>query len=223
MYKFFIFSILSLVFVSCGKPLIPVTKTYEIEVPLETQSELNFCLPTSVLMCAKYFAKEVGWYSEDFKNLDSPTQEKFIYDYLKKNSGLTFYPNSQDSAPTAISKFLYNYLNISNKEIAILDTSLWCEENFGALKLMVEQIKFEQKPVIAVINREDSSGNSDNSNQTHAVVIVGIQENVNTDEVTKIFYNDPWYGYRNKSKSSWQNVSCLKTFDYLTLYFSTYN
>ena len=64
--------------------MLPVTKTYEIEVPLETQVELNFCLPTSVLMCAKYFAKEVGWYSENFKNLNSPTQEKFIYDYLKK-------------------------------------------------------------------------------------------------------------------------------------------
>lgn len=213
----FLYFFLPFIFISCGNPLLVATKTYELEVPLEKQVEVNFCVPTSVLMCAEYFANDVGWYDKSFADYDVSSKELFIYNYLKNNSGLTFYPDKQFGAPLAISNFLYRYLNISNREIAVLDTSFLCEENYGSLKLIIEQIKLEQKPLIAIIN-SDNSGS-----KTHAVVVRGIQENIDTGDVSKIYYNDPWYGYRNKTRSSWKNISCLSSFDYLTLYFSDYN
>lgn|GEM_PF-3982186 len=46
-------------------------------------------------------------------------KEKIIYLILKR-FGETFYTSSQKGAPKSISYFLYNYLNISNENMALL-------------------------------------------------------------------------------------------------------
>ena len=131
--------------------------------------------------------------------------------------GMTFYPNSLEGAPKSISLFLFNYLNISNRHIALLDTSTFCVETMGALELIMREIQYNQKPLISITNET-----TDEKEKTHAVVITGFQEELKTGTVSKVFYADPWFGYRNKTKSEWQRYSCLPSGHYLTMYFGDY-
>ena len=166
-------------------------------------------------MCAEYFANKVGWYDKAFALYDIPSQENYIHEKLDSYGGTTFYPNSSNGAPKSISRFLYGHLNITNENMALLNTSYFCEEYTGALLLIMNQIRYEKKPLISVV--------SEAANAFHAVVITGYQEDSASETVKKVFYNDPWYGNRNKSKFEWQRYSCISDVRYMTLYFDDYN
>lgn len=164
-------------------------------------------------MCAEYFANDVGWSNRSFPNLRTEDKEQTIYNILQQ-FGSTFYVDSQEEAPQAISYFLFNYLNISNRNMAVLFGTPFSSEEVGSLRLIIEHIKIKKRPLISVVNENDE--------KTHAVVVRGVQESNSTGEITQVYYNDPWYGKKNKSKNEWNRYSLLNN-NYLTMYFEDYN
>lgn len=196
---------------SCSQPLQKKTKLYELDVPIEKQQELTWCLPTSVLMCAEYFSNTVCWCFNDFKNSNSYERQKIFYSELKENDGLTFYPYSQQSAPTEISKLLYKYLNIANQEFAKLYTSIYFENITNLIKY---EIKEHGMPIISITN--------EGINKTHAVVITGYQEIIESSKIDKVLYIDPYYGKKNKTLEEWKTYSTLNNELFLKLFFEDY-
>ena len=205
--------IISLFLMSCSEPL---EKTLEekLEVPFEEQVQIDWCVPASVLMCAKYFANEVGWYDPIFEEYDSGSQQNFINTKLEEYGGTIFYEDSQEGAPKSISRFMYNYLNITNTNIAKIKSTNYYDEDIGMLGLIREQISYNEKPLIAVVNSS--------AVKTHAVVVTGYEEVLKTSEIKKISYNDPYYGERAKDRAGWDTFSKLSDRVYITLYFSDY-
>jgi len=172
---FYIVCTLSLISLfACVQPVEPKTKTYEIPVPEEKQIYSNWCVPASVLMCAEYFANDVGWSDYSFPYLTTEEKEKIIYLILKRFG-----------------------------------------ETFGSLRMIRENIIYKKRPLISIV--------SESTDKTHAVVVRGVQETADGNEVKQIYYIDPWYGKRNKSKSEWNRYSLLNNIDYLTMYFDEYN
>lgn len=78
-----------------------------------------------------------------------------------------------------------------------------------------EHIIYKKRPLISIV--------SESTDKTHAVVVRGVQETADGNEVKQIYYIDLWYGKRNKSKSEWNRYSLLNNTDYLTMYFDEYN
>ncbi len=205
--------IISLFLMSCSEPL---EKTLEekLEVPFEEQVQIDWCVPASVLMCAKYFANEVGWYDPTFEEYDSGSQQNFINTKLKEYGGTTFYEDSQEGAPKSISRFMYNYLNITNTNMAKIKSTIYYDEDIGVLGLIREQILYNEKPLIAVIKSDEI--------KTHAVVVTGYEEILKTNEISKIYYNDPWFGKTHELRKEWEEISKLSDRVYITLYFNDY-
>lgn len=88
-------------------------------------------------------------------------------------------------------------------------------EEVCSLRMIREHIIYKKRPLISIV--------SESTDKTHAVVVRGVQETADGNEVKQIYYIDPWYGKRNKSKSEWNRYSLLNNTDYLTMYFDEYN
>lgn len=216
MRKFYIvISFLSFCFFSCSSSN-PKIKMYSIDVPLVYQAYSTWCVPASVLMCAEYFADIVGWYDCSIEEMSSEEKQGFILNKMNDCEGTTFYPFSNNGAPSSISNFFYRYLNINNREFAKLLTSTYLSEDYGFLENLKLEIRFEEKPLLCILNASDDGA------ITHAVVVTGYSYNEDDECVHKIYYNDPWYGEQFLSKSEWETKAKLNSGCYLNIYYGEF-